>query len=39
MALERSDYGYVLVTGQNRFEGPGSQLLASKEVTNLYLGH
>jgi branched-chain amino acid transport system ATP-binding protein len=39
MALERSDYGYVLVTGQNRFEGPGQELLASKEVANLYLGH
>ncbi len=38
MALERSDYGYVLVTGRNRFEGPGSELLASKEVANLYLG-
>lgn len=38
MALERSDYGYVLVTGRNRFEGPGLELLASKEVANLYLG-
>jgi branched-chain amino acid transport system ATP-binding protein len=39
MALERSDYGYVLVTGHNRVEGPGSELLASKEVAQLYLGH
>jgi branched-chain amino acid transport system ATP-binding protein len=39
MALERSDYGYVLVTGHNRFEGPGPELLASKEVAQLYLGH
>lgn len=38
MALERSDYGYILVTGLNRFEGPGSELIASKEVANLYLG-
>jgi branched-chain amino acid transport system ATP-binding protein len=38
MALERSNYGYVLVTGRNRFEGPGSELIASKEVANLYLG-
>ncbi len=38
MALERSNYGYILVTGQNRYEGPGSELLASKEVSNLYLG-
>ena len=39
MALERSVYGYVLVTGRNRFEGPGSELLAGKEVAQLYLGH
>jgi branched-chain amino acid transport system ATP-binding protein len=38
MALERSDYGYILVTGRNRYEGPGSELIASKEVANLYLG-
>ena len=38
MALERSDYGYVLVTGRNRFEGPGNDLIASQEVANLYLG-
>ncbi len=38
MAMERSDYGYVLVTGRNRYDGPGSQLLASKEVADLYLG-
>lgn len=38
MALERSNYGYILVTGRNRYEGPGSELLESKEVANLYLG-
>jgi len=38
MALERSNYGYILVTGHNRYEGPGSELLTSKEVSNLYLG-
>lgn len=38
MALERSDYGYVLVTGRNRYDGPGAQLLESKEVSDLYLG-
>lgn len=38
MALERSNYGYILVTGRNRYEGPGSELMASKEVANLYLG-
>ena len=39
MALERSTYSYVLVTGRNRFEGPGTELLARKEVAQLYLGH
>ena len=39
MALERSAYGYVLVTGRNRFEGSGAELLARKEVVQLYLGH
>ncbi len=38
MALERSDYGYVLAAGQNRYEGSGSELLQSKEVGALYLG-
>jgi branched-chain amino acid transport system ATP-binding protein len=38
MALERSDYGYILVTGRNRYEGPGAELIESKEVANLYLG-
>lgn len=38
MALELSEYAYVLVTGRNRYEGPGRELLASKEVANLYLG-
>ncbi len=38
MALELSAYAYVLVTGHNRYEGPGHELLASKEVANLYLG-
>lgn len=38
MALERADYGYVLVAGQNRSEGLGPELLASQEIINLYLG-
>jgi len=38
MALERADYGYVLVAGQNRSEGLGPELLASQEIVNLYLG-
>ncbi len=38
MALERSDYGYVLAAGRNRYEGPGPELLAGEEVAALYLG-
>lgn len=38
MALERSDYGYVLAAGRNRYDGPGRELLASQEVVDLYLG-
>ena len=37
-ALELSDRGYVLELGRNRFEGPGSQLLADPRVRHLYLG-
>lgn len=37
-ALQAADYGYVLAAGQNRFSGPGQELLASKEVGALYLG-
>jgi len=37
-ALAMSHRGYVLDTGRNRFEGPGPDLLANPEVTDLYLG-
>lgn len=37
-ALERSDRGYVLDQGSNRFEGTGSELLDNDEVAKLYLG-
>jgi neutral amino acid transport system ATP-binding protein len=37
-ALAMSDRGYVLDTGQNRFEGRGDDLLANPEVEALYLG-
>jgi branched-chain amino acid transport system ATP-binding protein len=37
-ALELSDRGYVLELGRNRFEGPGSALLADPRVRQLYLG-
>jgi ABC-type branched-subunit amino acid transport system ATPase component len=37
-ALNRSDRGYVLDLGTNRFEGPGKELLADPKVAELYLG-
>jgi ABC-type branched-subunit amino acid transport system ATPase component len=37
-ALAMSDRGYVLDVGQNRFEGPGEQLLRDPKVAELYLG-
>ncbi|MDP9228503.1 MAG: ABC transporter ATP-binding protein [Actinomycetota bacterium] len=37
-ALGMSDRGYVLDLGQNRFEGPGKELLSDPKVAELYLG-
>ena len=37
-ALSISDRGYVLVTGENKFEGTGSQLLEDPEVRRSFLG-
>jgi neutral amino acid transport system ATP-binding protein len=37
-ALAMSDRGYVLDLGQDRFEGPGNELLADPKVAELYLG-
>lgn len=37
-SLAISDYGYVLESGQNRFEGAGEELLADPQVAELYLG-
>jgi neutral amino acid transport system ATP-binding protein len=37
-ALGMSDRGYVLDLGQDRFEGPGKQLLSDPKVAELYLG-
>jgi neutral amino acid transport system ATP-binding protein len=37
-ALGMSDRGYVLDLGQNRFEGPGKELLQDPKVAELYLG-
>jgi len=38
MALEYSDYGYVLEMGNNRYEGSGQDLLHNPDVRQLYLG-
>jgi neutral amino acid transport system ATP-binding protein len=37
-ALAMSDRGYVLDVGQNRFQGPGKELLEDPKVAELYLG-
>mgnify|MGYP001261292762 CR=1 FL=1 len=37
-ALSISDRGYVLVTGENKFEGSGSDLLKDPEVRRSFLG-
>ena len=37
-ALSISDRGYVLVTGQNKFEGTGEDLLNDPEVRRSFLG-
>ena len=37
-ALRRCDRGYVLVNGENAYEGPGRGLLADEEVRQRFLG-
>ena len=37
-ALQISDRGYVLVTGENKFQGSGSELLKDPEVRRSFLG-
>jgi len=37
-ALERCDRGYVLVNGENAYDGPGSELLSNEEVRQRFLG-
>lgn len=37
-ALALADRGYVLESGQNRFTGPGAELLEDPHVAELYLG-
>jgi branched-chain amino acid transport system ATP-binding protein len=37
-ALRRCDRGYVLVNGENAYEGPGTELLHDQEVRERFLG-
>ena len=37
-ALSISDRGYVLVTGKNKFQGSGNELLNDPEVRRSFLG-
>jgi len=37
-ALRRCDRGYVLVNGENAYEGPGEELLHDREVRERFLG-
>ena len=37
-ALKIADYGYVLVNGENRFEGKGEELLNNQQVRKSFLG-
>ena len=36
--LQYADWGYVLVLGRNRLDGPARELLHDDEVVNLYVG-
>ena len=38
MALSIADYGYVMEQGRIVKDGPGSELLADKDVQEFYLG-
>lgn len=37
-SLRHADWGYVMVLGQNRLDGPATQLLHDEEVIDLYVG-
>lgn len=37
-ALKLADNGYILVTGRNKFEGPGAELIADPTVQKMFLG-
>ncbi len=38
LALANSDYGYVLATGHIMMEGPSRELMANKEIKEVFLG-
>ncbi len=38
LALANSDYGYVLATGHIMMEGPSQDLMANKEIKEVFLG-
>jgi ABC-type branched-subunit amino acid transport system ATPase component len=38
LSLEMADRGYVLASGENRFEGSGRELLNDPEIGRLFLG-
>lgn len=37
-ALTECDWGYVMVNGSNRLDGPGDQILNNTEIGELYIG-
>jgi ABC-type branched-subunit amino acid transport system ATPase component len=37
-ALAEADWGYVLVNGENRLDGPGREILDNPEIGELYIG-
>ena len=37
-SLRHAQWGYVLVLGKNRLDGPASKLLHDEEVIDLYVG-
>jgi ABC-type branched-subunit amino acid transport system ATPase component len=37
-ALAEADWGYVLVNGENRLDGPGREILDNPEIGALYIG-
>jgi len=37
-SLRHADWGYVLVLGKNRLDGPAAELLLDEEVIDLYVG-